>query len=312
MVLYDVAIIGGGAAGINCAIYSCRKNLSVVLFEERALGGSINEGTLVEDWLGIPQIRGDELAKNFEEHLRKYPAEIVFDRIERIEKKEGVFVVFSSLHGSFEARSVVIASGARHKKLGAVGEKDFVGRGLSYCATCDGPLFRDKVVGVVGGGNSAFSNAFYLSDICRHVYLIHRREGFRADEELQKKVFERVKAGRVSLLLNKVVLELKGNQLLSSIVLEDVVSGEKTELSLSGLFVYIGSMPLAELARGLGAEVDERGFIKTDEEMRTSVEGVFAAGDVRGKGMRLITAAADGARAALSAYDFLKQVKSVV
>ncbi|MGB9576902.1 MAG: NAD(P)/FAD-dependent oxidoreductase [Candidatus Norongarragalinales archaeon] len=309
--MYDVAIIGGGPAGLSAAIYASRKNLKTVLFEEEILGGAVSEAWEVENYLGFGKRKGAELASAFVEHAKQFPVEFKeFEKIDSIKKVEEGFFRLSTSSGEYEARAVILATGMRFASLGVTGEEDLVGRGVSYCATCDGPMFKGKRVAVVGGGDSAFSSALYLSELAEKTYLVHRRAEFKAVELLQKQLKAKAAEGKVEILSGKVVKELKTNAkgLLEKIVLEDTESKQLTEISVEGLFVYLGGMPLSVLAQSVGVALDEKGFVKTDSECATSVPGVFAAGDITGWGMQIITAAATGAVAALSAYKHVKFV----
>lgn len=307
--MYDLAIIGGGPAGLSAAIYAVRKGLKVILFEEKMLGGTVTEAVHVENYLGLGKKSGMELAKAFADHAKEFEFEIKeFEKIEEAKKNaDGNFELRTS-SGVFQARSVLIATGMKFKNLGLPNENELTGRGVSYCATCDGPMFKGKTVAVIGGGDSAFSAALYLTDLAKKTYLIHRSNQFRAAETYQEQFKAKCDEGRAELLGAKIVVELKTeSNRLKALVLEDVDTKEKTELAVEGAFVYLGGIPLSVLANSLGVELNEKGFVKANEECETSAPGVFAAGDVTGKGMQIITAASAGSIAAISAYKFLRK-----
>jgi len=290
---------------MSAAIYASRRALKTILFEEKTLGGMLNEIREVDNYLGFPKASGQALLQAFSSHLKTFPVEVrEFEAVEAVQKKEDSFIV-SAAGKNFFVKAVLIATGMKHAGLGVEGEPKFVGRGLSYCATCDAPLFKGKKVAVVGGGDSAVSAALYLCDIASKVYVIHRSE-FRAAESMVERLRGKEAEGKAQVMLGKKVVELKGEKTLSSVVLEDAF-GAKTELGVDGLFAYVGGVPLNALAQGLGVKLNDKGFIECDEQGATSVPGVFAAGDVTGKGMQIITAAAGGALAALAAYKHIKQ-----
>ena len=304
---FDVAIIGGGPAGISAGIYAARRGLNAIVFEGKLLGGVMNEATEVDNWPGTPKVHGMELAQKFSEHLKAFPVTIKEEMVmEAKAHADGSFSI-KTADGAYSAKTVILATGAKFQALGAKGEKEFAGKGVSYCATCDGYFFKDKRVAVVGGGDSALSSAVYLSEIAKEVVLVHRRNEFKAIEELQVRVRELAKAGKIRLALNKIVAEIKGKQFVESIVLEDVETKARSEETVDGLFIYVGTMPLSALAQQLGVQLNEKGFARIGDGCTTNVPGVFAAGDVTGKLMQITMAVSQGAQAALAAYDFLKK-----
>ncbi len=307
--LFDVAIVGGGPAGMSAAVYAARRGLKAVLFEGKLLGGAVNESTEVDNYLGFPKTHGMALAQKFADHLKAFPVEVREEMVDAAEAAEGIFLIKTS-SGLYQAKTVILATGAKFQSLGVPGEKEFSGKGVSYCATCDGYFFKKKRVAVVGGGDSALGSALYLSDIAKEVLLVHRRSEFRAEEEWQKRVKEKAGEGKIKLALGKTVAEIKGREFVESIVLEDVASKQRTEERVDGVFVYVGSTPLSMLARQLGVELTEKGFVKTGEDGSTNVPGVFAAGDITGKLLQIAMAVAQGAQAALSAYSYLKRIKA--
>ncbi len=298
----DLAVIGSGIAGISASIYAKRAGLSFRLFEKNVLGGQLLFVSDVENYVGLPPSKGIDLLRNLERNLKDLKIEPLYKEIKNVEIKDKEIHLRSS-DNLYVSGSLIIAVGAAFKKIGIEDEDRFLGKGLSYCAVCDGFFFKDKTVAVVGGGNSACEEAVYLSQICQKVYLIHRRAGLRAIDYLQKEVFER---SNIELILNSKIKEIRGKELLEELILENTEKNEEKKLSLKGLFVAIGTRPNTEVFNGI-VDMDGKGFIITDAEMRTSVDSVYACGDCRRRALRqLITAAAEGATAAISAYKKLR------
>ncbi|MDR2056001.1 MAG: FAD-dependent oxidoreductase [Desulfovibrio sp.] len=302
---HDAIVIGGGPAGIAAAMYLARSSCSVLLCEQLTPGGQVLMTDSLENYPGYPKgIKGYELADLFVAHLENLPVDRVTGAVDSVTGAAGKFVVRCAGH-EYAGKTVLACAGARHRALGLDREDALRGRGVSYCALCDGNFFRGQVVAVVGGGNSALEETLYLSKIAGKVYLIHRRELFRGT----KTFLERLKAtGNVAILPNTIIVELHGDPGLTGLTLRNVQSGEERHLPVDGLFVYVGLEPAtgflpAELQR------DGQGFILTDTEMRTNIPGIFAAGDIRSKLCRqVITAAGDGATAAQAAFIFLEQL----
>lgn len=300
--MYDIIVIGAGPAGLNAAIYAKRAGLSVIILEKMGAGGAITKSWEVENYLGFPNIKGAELAEKFAEHGAKYAEIRSFEEIEKIEKrKSGAFVVKSS-GGEYEGRAIIMATGSSYKKLDVPGESKLSGKGVSYCATCDGYFFRKKKVAVVGGGNTALTDAAYLHDVGCDVVMIHRRNEFRAEKAVQQKIFDR----KIKVLWDSVALEIKGGSKVSGLRLKNVKTGAESDLAVDGVFVAVGEVPQNETAKMLGVELAETGYVKTDRRQRTNVPFVYAAGDITGEMKQLIVAAAHGAIAATSAWEDLK------
>lgn len=308
----DVIIIGAGTAGLTAAIYALRAGKSVLVLEQGNYGGQIINTPKVENYPGIEQISGYEFAAGLYQQAEKLGMEYRSEKVTDIRLEDGAEAreelssasletgnkIVETTEQSYRARAVILATGAKNRPLGIEKEAEYTGRGISYCATCDGMFFRGKKVAVVGGGNTALEDAAFLSNYCEKVYLIHRRETFRGEEKLVK---ELRKKENVEFFLNKTVQELEGGATLQAVVLRDKISGEESRLEISGLFVAIGQMPENGVFAGL-VDLDENGYILAGEDCRTNVEGIFAAGDCRKKTVRqLTTAAADGAVAALAA-----------
>ncbi len=293
----DVIIIGAGTAGLTAAIYALRAGKSVLVLEQGTYGGQIVNTPKVENYPGIEQISGYEFASGLFKQAEKLGMEYRNEKVIGV-RQEGTCKVVETEGETYEAAALVLATGAKNRPLGVERETELTGRGISYCATCDGMFFRGKKVAVVGGGNTALEDAAFLSNYCEQVYVIHRRETFRGEDKLVKELREKA---NVEFLLNKTVQELKGDTTLQAVMLRDKNSGEVSRLEIDGLFVAIGQVPENGIFADL-LELDEGGYIVAGEDCRTNVEGIFAAGDCRKKTVRqLTTAAADGAVAALGA-----------
>lgn len=295
----DVIIIGAGTAGLTAAIYALRAGKSVLVLEQGNYGGQIINTPKVENYPGIEQISGYEFASGLFRQAEKLGMEYRSEKVTNIRlEADTAHKIVETTQGSYCTKALILASGAKNRPLGLEKESEYVGKGISYCATCDGMFFRGKKVAVVGGGNTALEDAAFLSNYCEKVYLIHRRETFRGEQRLVNELRGRE---NVEFLLNKTVQALEGAQTLQAVTLYDKISGDESRLEISGLFVAIGQAPETEAFAGL-IERDKNGYILAGEDCRTNVEGIFAAGDCRSKTVRqLTTAAADGAVAALAA-----------
>ena len=302
----ELVIVGGGPAGLAAALYAARAGLDTVLYEEGMPGGKAATTERIENYPGFPDgIGGLELMMNMQDQARRFGARMVNVGVQGIEPGDGQFVLRTG-EGDVTARAVILATGVTPRPLNVKGEAEFTGRGISFCATCDGPLFRDRVVAVVGGGDAAVEEALFLSRFARKVYLVHRRDALRATKVLQDRAFAEPK---IEFLWHSVVQEVLGGRTVEALLLRDVRSGETRAVAVDGVFVYIGMEPNSRLVRGLVA-LDEQGYVITDEEMRTSRPGIFAAGDVRRKTLRqVVTAVADGAIAAVTAGHYLEGLR---
>lgn len=304
---YDAVVVGGGPSGITAALYLCRSGLSVALVEMLAPGGQMLKTEHIENYPGFPKgINGWELADVFAAHLEGYQLDRYNDAIASMEQASGVWTVVVGKQ-TLEARTVLVCSGANPRPLGLPDEARLTGRGVSYCALCDGNFFRNQVVAVVGGGNSALEEALYLSRIAKKVYLVHRRDAFRGAQIYQDKLKA---ASNIELVLNTVISGLLGDDALKGITLRNVKTGEERDQVLDGLFVFVGYSPQNDfLPKEL--TVDAQGFIVTDCEMKTNLPGLFAAGDIRSKQCRqVVTAVGDGATAATAAFSYLEQLEA--
>ncbi len=302
--MWDILIVGGGPAGLTAGIYGVRAGRRVLIIEEIFCGGLVNYTVDIENYPGFPGgIKGQELALRFYDHAKKLGCEFMEGKsVVGLEKREDLFSLKLSDGSAVEGRSVILSMGSKPKKLGIPGEDKFAGKGVSYCAVCDGSFFKNKKVAVVGGGNSAVQEAIYLSNIADRVFLIHRRDSLRADKTLQERLFG---TKNIEFLPNHTVKELRGGNALESIVLEGK-DGIK-EMQMDGIFIYVGFQPRTDFLKGI-LELDDEGYIITDERMRTSMEGVFAAGDVRSKELRqIVTAVSDGAMAGFYASKYIEE-----
>ena len=300
--IYDVIILGSGPAGLSAAVYAQRARLNTLIIEEKPMsGGQILDTYEVDNYPGLPGISGFELGQKFRTHADQLGAEFVNEQVQEL-KDLGEKKLVVTEKSSYETRTLILATGARHRKLNVPGEKELAGVGVSYCATCDGAFFRGKTVAVVGGGDVALEDALFLARGCEKVYLIHRREEFRGARILQERVRE---SDNIELVLNSNVIEILGEQMVTSVLVHNHVKNERHELQVQGVFIAVGISPNVAAAGGL-VEQDQQGYIKAGEDAVTSVPGIFAAGDVRTKQLRqVITAASDGANAVISAERYL-------
>lgn len=301
--MYDVIILGAGPAGLTAAIYTSRAWLKTLVLEFGVVGGNAALADKIDNYPGFPfGILGGELMDNFRKQAERFGAEIkMAEAIGLVNLPEGKQVI--TTEGNYLARAVIIATGAQRRALQVEGEQEFLGRGVSYCATCDGAFFRNYPVAVVGGGESALKEALYLADIASKVYLIHRREGFRASPASVTKIKQNEK---IELKLNRVIQKVEGDSLMRALILKDVKTNQEETLPVEGLFVSIGLV--ADCSFAGGSIENQDGYIITDEEMRTSEEGIFAAGDIRAKHVRQIaTAVGDGAQAGMTVTEYLKE-----
>ena len=303
---YDVLIVGQGAAGYAAALYSARYQIKPVVFGA-SFGGETATGGLIENYPGYPEIDGYELMMKFREQAEKYEVPIVDEDVASIARGDDCYEVSTTEGNTYQGASVILAVGRERRKLGLEHEDEWTGRGISFCSTCDAPLHRGNVVGVVGGGDAAVKGAALLSKYARQVYIIYRRDRFTRPEAVNLKQLE--ESSNIEPLFNSSVIELKGEDGLSGVALDRQVNGSN-ELELDGLFIEIGADPRVELAKQLGVELNELNEIKVDKHGKTSVEGVFAAGDLTdasGELKQTITASAQGALAATAAYEYVSE-----
>lgn len=307
--IYDLIIIGGGPAGITAGIYAARQKLNTLLIT-KVFGGQVaRKAVAIENYPGFEEISGLELIQKLEKHLRKQKIDIERDEVGKLKKKNNHFIVTTKSKNKFESKTVIIASGADPRPLEVPGEKEFIGRGLSYCTVCDGPLFSDKTVAIIGGGNAGFEAAIFLSKIAKKIYILEYNPKVGADEINQERV---KKTGRVKVITNAALKQIKGKEFVDLIIYQDRKTKKDITLSLEGVFVEIGSQPATSFVGGL-VDFNEKDEIKVEfETCQTKTPGLFAVGDVNvGKYKQIVTAAGEGAKAALAAYSHLQSLKII-
>lgn len=299
--MYDTIIIGAGPAGMTAALYAARSNLKVALIEGGLPGGQMNNTSDIENYPGYANISGPELAEKMFEPLENLGVEHLYGFVEAVEDHGDVKKVITD-DEEFETRTVIVATGSKHRLLGVPGEEELNSRGVSYCAVCDGAFFRDQDLLVVGGGDSAVEEAIFLTRFAKSVTIIHRRDELRAQKVLQDRAFANEK---IKFIWDSVVKEIKGENRVESVVIENVKTGQVTEQAFGGVFIYVGLDPVSDFVQELQIR-DQAGWIVTDDHMKTSVAGVFAVGDVRQKDLRQVTTAVgDGAIAGQEAYKYI-------
>ena len=301
--IYDLAILGGGPAGITAAIYASRARLNTIWIDKNfAPGGQITATYEVDNYPGMPGISGMDLGEAFGEHARKLGLEPKREKILSLENISGDIKTIHTKKNEYQARTIILAFGAEHRKLDIPGEDDLGGLGVSYCATCDGAFYKDRTAVVVGGGNAAAEDAVFLSGLCKKVYLVHRRDELRADKAIQEKVFD---CENIEMVWESIPLEILGQDEVTGIKIRNVKTGEERELDTDGVFIAVGIVPNTTFVKAQ-LELDENGYICAGEEGITSAAGVFAAGDIRTKALRqVVTAVSDGANAVASAQKYL-------
>jgi thioredoxin reductase (NADPH) len=300
METYDLIIVGGGPAGLTAGLYAARRNLKVLILSE-FLGGQMSYAPSVENYPGSEPISGLKLAEKMKKQAESFGCKLKLEKVVGLSLKDEMKKI-RTVEKEYSTKTVIIATGSHYRKLEAEGEDKFIGRGVSYCATCDGPLFKNKKVAVIGGSDTAVRSAIYLSEIASQTYLIHRRDQLRAEEANQKKL----KKSKVKVIWNSVVERIEGDKLVKKIIIKDVNTNEKTELGVDGVFIEVGEIPTTELVKNAGVEINEKNFIKVNENFETNISGVFAAGDVTGSFAQIVVAAAEGAEAATTAYLYLR------
>jgi thioredoxin reductase (NADPH) len=304
--IYEVIIIGGGPGGLTAGLYTSRARLSTLLIESALYGGQMTTTELIENYPGFPQgVTGDELSRLMEEQAKKFGMETVTEEVVKV-SLEGDMKAVQTYELTYRCESLIICTGTEYRKLGVPGEKVFAGKGVSYCATCDGAFFKDSQIVVVGGGDSALTEALFLTKFAKELTIIHRRDALRGTKIYQERIFTNPK---IKMLWNSVVQEIKGDSIVRSIVVKNVKTGEVNEFDTEGVFLFVGFSPRTQFLKGL-VNLDEAGYIITDENCETSIKGIFAAGDCRKRLLRQIaTAVGDGATAAFATEKYLEERK---
>lgn len=303
---YDVIVIGAGPGGLTAGLYASRANLSVLILDRGIYGGQMNNIAEVENYPGFKSILGPDLAEKMYQGAIQFGAEYAYGSVEKVEVNGDLKQVITDSE-TYEAPVVIIATGSQYRKLGVEGEAEYAGRGVSYCAVCDGAFFKDQPLAVIGGGDSAVEEGVYLAKLASNVNIIHRRDQLRAQKILQERAFANDK---IDFTWDTVVTKINGDgQKVTSVSTHNKKTGEDGELKVNGVFIYVGVIPLTEPFKELGI-TDEQGWIKTDELMQTSLPGVYAIGDVRAKELRQITTAVgDGSIAGQQAFNYLESLK---
>lgn len=303
--MYDVGIIGGGVAGLSAGMYAGRMKLSTIILTELR-GGTITTTNEIRNWPGISNIDGVEFAKKLEDHANEYDVEIKDTSVTEVKKKGDGFEIITP-SASYEAKTLIIATGTDYRKLGIPGEKEYANKGVHYCALCDGYFYKDKVIAVIGGSDSAAKEALLLTQWAKKVYIIYRREKIRAEPINLEKV---EKNDKIEVINNTNITEIKGNDDGVTNVVLDTPYNDSNELELDAVFVEIGRVSKSEIAKNLGVELNDKGEIKTDKGAKTNIEGIYAAGDVTDAEFKqAIISSAEGVLAAFSAYEYLEKKK---
>lgn len=298
--MYDIIIIGAGPAGMTAAIYAIQAKKKVLILEKECVGGQIIKASNVKNYPGFISISGYEYSEKLLEQLTNLNAEIKYEEVYNIKNSEGINQVTTNT-SNYSSKAVIIATGSENKKLGLKRENELLGKGISYCPTCDGMFFKDKIVAVVGGGNSCISGAIYLSEICKKVYIIYRRNNLKSNNTDIDKIKN---SKKIELILNANIKDIIGKETVEKVILD--VDGKEKQLDLNGIFIEIGKKPISSICKDL-LELDDKGYIISNEKCETNINGIFAAGDIRKKEYRqLTTAISDGTIAALNACKYLK------
>jgi len=302
---WDVIIIGAGSAGLSAGIYTVRSGLKTLILDEKLPGGTISDASTVVNYPGFAEISGGELAEKMTNHCKKVGA-VIHDlepvtELELLSEKK----IVKASNSTYEAKAVIFSVGSHYKEIGVKGEKEFRGKGVSYCGVCDGPFFKGKKVLVIGGGNSACITTLYLSGLAAQVTVTHRREAFRAEESLVSDISSK---SNVNILWNTEVQEIKGDKQVKTVTLIDNITKKTSEISVDAVFVQVGEAPNSQIAKASGVETDEHGYIKIDIRQQTNLSGVYAAGDVTNHPVKQVgTAVGQGITAALEAYSYVRR-----
>jgi len=307
--MYDLAIIGAGPAGLTASIYAARAGLKTVVIEAMAPGGQVAMTERIENYPGFPEgINGYDLGYSFYKQAQRYGTDFIFENVISMDLAGRIKKIYTNQQTIIESKAVIIAAGSKPRYLGIPGEEKFKGRGVSYCAICDGPFYKNKLVDVVGGGNSALEEGLYLTKFASKVIIIHRRADFRASNVIEKEARNNPK---ISFLLDTVVEEVLGDDKVKSLIIKNVKTSEIKEINVDGIFIFIGSEPNTKFISNI-VETDSQGYIITDELLQTNIKGVYAAGDIRNTPLRQVaTAVRDGALAATQAEKYIKDLNNI-
>jgi thioredoxin-disulfide reductase len=308
MTIYDLIIIGGGPAGITAGIYATRQTLKTLLITKEFGGQMAKKAVDIENWPGETSISGQQLVEKFVNHLKAQKGiEIKFQKVEKITKESNDFVVFTN-EDKFRSLAVIIATGADPIKLNVSGEKEFLGKGVSYCATCDGPLFKDKKIAVIGGGNAGLETAIFMTNYAEKIYILEFNNVLKADQFNQNEV-KRIK--KIEIILNAKTEEIKGDKFVNSLIYRDLFTNELKTLAVDGVFIEIGAKPATDMVEGLVDFNEKKERIVEFETFQTKTPGLFAVGDANiGKYKQIVAAAGEGCKAALAAYEYIKSLKN--
>jgi len=304
--MFDIIIIGAGPAGMTAGIYAKQARKNVLILEKETYGGQILKADKVKNYPGFTEISGFEFATNLYNQLKELEPDIKFEEVIEIKNYDDYKEVITK-KSSYKTKAIIIASGAQNRKLGLANEDNLIGKGISYCATCDGMFFKNKEIAITGGGNSAIDDALYLSNIAKKVYIIYRQKEFRIESINLSKLKEK---DNVEFILNTNIVDIKGKEKLEHIIIKNNDTNEETTLNIEGLFIAIGHIPVSSMCKNI-INTDEKGYIISKEDCKTNIDGIFAAGDIRIKDVRqLTTACSDGTIAALNACKYLNQIRN--
>jgi thioredoxin reductase (NADPH) len=303
---FDLAIIGAGPAGMSAAIYASRLGMKTAVFESKLPGGNMNLAHLIENYPGFEKISGMELADKMIAQVKKTGAQVIEEGVVDIKKINDVFDMTTDRRNTHKAKAVILATGGEYKKLGIDGEENFIGKGVSYCPTCDGPLFKGKNVAVIGNGDHAVSGALYLASIAKSIYLVHSEKELKAEAIRVQQLKE---SKNVQIFPGYIAIEVIGKDLVEKLKIKEIENSSSKEIIIDGIFICIGEIPLVTLARAIGVSIDNKGSVSVDQNKATNVPGVFAAGDVTGGVRQIVAATGDGAVAAINALRYVQALK---
>ncbi len=306
-IIYDMIVIGGGVVGLSAAMYAGRLNLKTLVIGE-LIGGTITLTELIENYPGFTSITGPELARLIENHAKDYDIDLLSDKVQKVEinksKQKKYFKVFAK-NKIFSSKTILFATGTKVRKLEVPGEKEFSGKGVSYCVLCDGPLFKNKIVGIVGGSDSAVKEAVLLTEYAKKVYIIYRGEKVHPEPPNQKRMEQKIKQGKIEIINNANVIKIQGNKMINNVIFDRPYKGKK-EFELQGLFIYAGHIPLSDLAKNIKVKINKKREIIINKNSETNIPGVYAAGDVADtEWKQAITGVAEGIKAAYYAHEYI-------